>query len=120
MGRRIRKALAFLGTVTATGLVGAAGLALVYAPGAQGLRDRLRASYEELRSRMRGEWGTPSAGEESATEVPEPDAAVTREHALEHGVLGRARAAEASRRPPVGREAPSDATLHPFRARRHA
>jgi hypothetical protein len=111
----IKKTLAFLGTVTATGLAGAATLALAYAPQAQGARDRLRGVYDDLRRRLRGE-ATPEA---STSEEQKTEAVRATEHALDHGPDARARAIERSRKPHVSSTVP-EASVHPFRARRHA
>jgi hypothetical protein len=112
----IKKTLAFLGTVTAAGLAGAATLALAYAPQAQGARDRLRSVYDDLRRRVRGE-ATPEAP--TSEEERKTEALRATEHALDHGPAARARAIERSRKPHVASTVP-EASVHPFRARRHA
>lgn len=110
------KILGWLGTITATGLVGAAGYALAVAPQAAGIRERLRSSYEELKSRLRGETTTST----EATATPEATQnAVSNEHVIEHGASGRARAADHGRKPHVTQPHLETASLHPFRAQRH-
>jgi hypothetical protein len=111
------KILGWLGTITATGLVGAAGYALAVAPQAAGIRERLRTSYDELKSRLRGEMKTTPT-EETATHEATQDA-VSSEHAIEHGASGRERAADHGRKPHVAQPHLETASLHPFRAQRH-
>ncbi len=110
------KILGWLGTITATGLVGAAAYALAVAPQAAGIRERLRASYDELKSRLRGE--TTTATEGAATQDA-TQGAVSNEHTIEHGVSGRERAADHGRKPHLAQPHLETASLHPFRAQRH-